>query len=82
MISEISNGISGRVYEIWQQLVTPCVHGDAPAKKNGEINRLFQILELQGSLDETKSGLARNTAIGKKFSRVKNFVDSIESYEG
>ena len=24
MISEISNGISGRVYEIWQQLVTPC----------------------------------------------------------
>ena len=24
MISEISNGISGKVYEIWQQLVTPC----------------------------------------------------------
>ena len=23
VISEISNGISGRVYEIWQQLVTP-----------------------------------------------------------
>ena len=24
MISEISNGISGKVYEIWQQFVTPC----------------------------------------------------------
>ena len=39
VISEISNGISGKVYKIWQQLVTPCkTHSqtstDFPDKRN------------------------------------------------
>ena len=48
MISEISNGISGRMYEIWQQLVTPCCSEIDPL---GPLLFSLVLLDFMNSID-------------------------------